>query len=195
MVGISMRNQRFLVVAAAGALCVSCGSTTPAPALEGPMVDELASVLALHGWPCDQIVAVEPGEDQWAAVTCRDGNDYEVLVREDWDWHTLERQTRLQPMIVIGEQTKRLSAPDPAVRRDASAALGNLGGDGEAALPALARALEDDDASVRQAAADALGRIGPGAAAAVPALTEALADPDAGVHASAAEALAAIGEP
>ncbi len=159
------------------------------------MVAELTSVLALHGWPCDRVVTVEPAQEQWAAVTCRDGHAYEVLVRQDWDWHALARQTRLQPMIEIGEQSELLSAGDPAVRRGASAALGDLGSAAGPAVPALTRTLADEDASVRQAAAQALGRIGPASASAMPALTAALDDPDPGVRGSAADALAAIRGP
>lgn len=159
------------------------------------MVAKLTSVLVLHGWPCDQIVTVEPAQEQWASVTCRDGNVYEVLVRQDWDWHALERQTRLQPMIEIGEQSERLNAGDPAVRRSASAALGDLGSAAGPAVPALTRTLADEDAAVRQTAAQALGRIGPASASAMPALTAALGDPDPGVRGSAADALAAIRGP
>ena len=101
---MSMRIHRIVVTVATAASCASSPPTPPAA--QGPMVAELTSVLALHGWPCDRVVTVEPAQEQWAAVTCRDGHAYEVLVRQDWDWHALARQTRLQPMIEIGEQSE-----------------------------------------------------------------------------------------
>jgi HEAT repeat protein len=159
------------------------------------MVAELAAVIALHGWPCDGVASVAPAEEQWASVTCLNGEVYEVLVRDDWDWHALERQTRLQPMIEIGKQSEQLTSDDAATRRSAAMALGDLGADAVPAVSALGRALADDNPSVRQSAAETLGKIGPGAAAAVPALTEALDDPEPGVRKSAAGALAAIRGP
>jgi len=194
---MSMRIHRIVMTIAAAAWCASCASSPPtsSAAAPGPMVAELTSVLALHGWPCDRIVTVELAQEHWASVTCRDGNVYEVLVRQDWDWHALERQTQLQPMIEIGEQSELLSAGDPAVRRSASDALGDLGSAAGPAVPALTRTLADEDASVRQSAAQALGKIGPASTSAVPALTAALDDPDPEVRASAADALAAIRGP
>jgi HEAT repeat protein len=159
------------------------------------MVAELAAVIALHGWPCDSIASAVPMEGQWASVTCRNGEVYEVLVHDDWNWRALERQTRLQPMIDLGKWTGQLTAGDAVSRRRAVGALGDLGADAVPAVPALAQALVDENPFVRQEAAEALGGIGPGAAAAVPALIEALDDPDPGVRKSAAAALAAIRAP
>lgn len=179
------------------AAAVMCAAAPFTQAADAPtsMVAELAAVIALHGWPCDGITQVEPAEGRWVAVTCRAGEVYDVMVRDDWDWRALERQTRLLPMIEIGKQTRQLAAEDAVSRRRAIAALADLGPDAAPAAPALAAALEDDNPFVREAAAGALGKIGPGAAAALSALTAALDDPDRGVRRSAADALAAIRGP
>ena len=62
------------------------------------------------------------------------------------------------------------------MRCSAAEALGQIGPKAEAAVPALAKALQDKEEKVRQDAAVALGRIGPKAQAAAPALVEALKD-------------------
>jgi HEAT repeat protein len=62
--------------------------------------------------------------------------------------------------------------PDPKVRREAAAKLGNVGGADPLALPALVAALKDPDAAVRRAVIVALAKHGPAAREAVPALEE-----------------------
>jgi hypothetical protein len=146
----------------------------------------------MHGWPCDEVTDFREASPQWTSVTCRDGHTYEVFLRDGWDWRAGERQTRLQPMLEVGKQTKLLAASDAAERRRAATALGKLGAAASPAVPALAEALSDEDAMVRRAAAQALGEIGPEASIAAPALTGALQDPDAGVREDAALALVAI---
>lgn len=183
-----MRSCWVVIALGAGA-CVQ-------PALDesaeppSSMAADVAAVIALHGWPCDAVTAVRPSEARWAAVTCRDGRVYEVLVGDDWDWHTQERQTRLQPLLELGKLIEQLTANDAAIRRRAIVALGDLGTGAGPAVPALTRVLTDGAPLVRQAAAEALGKIGSGAA--VPALTEALNDPDPAVRKAAAGALAAM---
>jgi HEAT repeat protein len=80
--------------------------------------------------------------------------------------------------------------PEPAVRRDAVLALGQLG---KAAVPHLTLALQENDPNVRQAAASFLGSMGPEAAPAVPGLALALQDKEASVRVEAAIALRRIG--
>jgi HEAT repeat protein len=120
------------------------------------------------------------------------------------------------------------SYPPPqaeAVREAAAHALGRLGLEARAAIPALSRALRDPqgrvrweaanalssmgkesmtvlvealnekDSKVRQAAAHGLGQIGPEAVAAVPALAKGLEDPDQSVRNSAAYSLTVMGTP
>ncbi len=81
-----------------------------------------------------------------------------------------------------------------ATRRAAAEAVGKLGPDAEAAVPALIEALAvtkmSPDGDTRRAVVNALGRIGPGASAAVPALMGCLA---AGGANAAVEALGRIG--
>lgn len=64
---------------------------------------------------------------------------------------------------------------------------------GEAAVPALVKALQDERKYVRSSAADALGRIGPAAVARVPSLMQALKDERESVRSDAAGALGKIG--
>jgi hypothetical protein len=156
------------------------------------MAQYLAQVIGMHGWPCDAVADYRATPGEWTSVTCRNGETYEVFLRDDWDWHGAERQTRLEPMLEIGKYTEQLTSDDAADRRQAAVALASLGPDAGPAVPALAAALADQDATVRQAAADALRQIGPSAGAAVPALTQALDDPDPGVRDSATQALTAI---
>lgn len=79
------------------------------------------------------------------------------------------------------------------VRANAAEALGSIGPEAEAAIPALLESLQDWQAEVRKAAADALGNIGPTAKEAVPDLTRLLRDKESGVRGFAARALGKIG--
>ncbi|MEM7024859.1 MAG: HEAT repeat domain-containing protein [Pseudomonadota bacterium] len=119
----------------------------------------LEKALELHGWPCDAIAdwQVDP---PWTAVTCADGNSYEIFLRDDWDWRETERQTQLQPMLGVGWYVARLGAENPATRGDAAVALGQLGPAASAAIPALTEALSDPDPGVREHVAEALAAIG-----------------------------------
>ncbi len=85
-----------------------------------------------------------------------------------------------------------LADPDPRLRDEAMAGLGQLGSDAVAVIDILVAALADEDIYVRGTAAVALGRIG---GAAVPALARALKDPNAEVRWSAAIALGRVGAP
>ena len=74
-------------------------------------------------------------------------------------------------------------------------ALGEWAPEGQAALSALGKLLNDDDSEVRLAAAFALGEIGPKAKIAVPALTALLKDDDDSMRAAAAYASWFISSP
>jgi HEAT repeat protein len=71
----------------------------------------------------------------------------------------------------------------------ASTALGKIGPEARAAVPALTRALQDRDEDVRREAASALGRLGPDARAAVADLVALLKDQRKPVRQQAASAL------
>ena len=86
----------------------------------------------------------------------------------------------------VSELVKDLNDQRADVRINAARALGEIGPEAKAAVPALIETLKDEEASVRSSAAFALSRIG---LAAVPALSEALKDEDRNVRGSAAVAL------
>jgi hypothetical protein len=75
----------------------------------------------------------------------------------------------------------------------ADQALDQLAVHGEALIPGIVRALEDDAAEVRLLAVELLDAAGPRAEAAVPALVKMVADPDRLVSVAAASALARCG--
>lgn len=75
----------------------------------------------------------------------------------------------------------------------ADQALEQLAGHGEALIPGLVHALEDDDAEVRLLAVGLLDAAGPGAEAVLPGLVKKVADADRLVRVAAASALARFG--
>lgn len=79
------------------------------------------------------------------------------------------------------------------VRVAAAEALGTLGAEAKAAVPALRAALHDKDGSLRIAAAAALWRVGEDSAAALPVLLGALRHRDQDYRREAAEALGRLG--
>jgi hypothetical protein len=91
----------------------------------------------------------------------------------------------------VGPLVRLVDEPGGPGRGLAAEALGRLGPEARAAVPALAAAASDPLPEVRWRAIWALGRIGPAAGAAVPVLRAALSDPE--VCWRAAEALGGIG--
>jgi HEAT repeat protein len=85
---------------------------------------------------------------------------------------------------------KSLKHSKAAVRKSAALTLKNLGPEAEAALPALALALNDPDPETAGAVTQALGQIGPPA---VPALIQALSIPHKQARREAARALGKLG--
>lgn len=67
---------------------------------------------------------------------------------------------RGDPDQVLPMYLMALNDLEPGVRENAVMAIGNLGDNGEPAVPYLMRALKDDDADVRRWTVWALGRIG-----------------------------------
>jgi hypothetical protein len=102
------------------------------------------------------------------------------------DQQLSSQQSQLRIASLIAE----LKNPDSQERRVAAIALGRIGLDARAAVPALAAALKDSVWEVRDQAASALGKIGPDA---VPELVTALKNSDSNVRITAALALGQIG--
>jgi HEAT repeat protein len=87
----------------------------------------------------------------------------------------------------------KLKDPEADVRREVAFALGRIGPEARAGVPALAAALKDEEVLVRLNAALALFKIGPDARLAVAELTEALVDEEDFIRMDAALALSRIG--
>jgi CubicO group peptidase (beta-lactamase class C family) len=94
------------------------------------------------------------------------------------------------PAADIAALVQRLADVDPYQRGAAAVALAQIG---DAALPALIRALDSDQAATRESAAIALGRMGPAAGPALPQLTRLLSDASAAVRQVAAVTLGGLG--
>ena len=73
-----------LIVALARSLVVAACFAVPSFAGDDEAVKkDLTAVIALHGLPCGQVVAVKVlGENDYAA-SCRDGNKYRVHVNAE----------------------------------------------------------------------------------------------------------------
>ncbi len=95
----------------------------------------------------------------------------------------------------VAELLVNLKDEDPAVRREAAAALGRKGTAAAEAAPVLIQLLADDsDWQVRQAAATAMGWTGPESLVADPLRAAALHDPHERVQWAAQLALSGLGE-
>ena len=118
-------------------------------------------------------------------------------------WRALQNgedaEARAAAIVCLGEAryapavprlTELLRQADPGTRYLAAKALGQIGDEAEAALPALLDALRDHDMFLRAAITGALIKIGPPA---VPGLTRALFDPSSAVKRAACKALGRIG--
>ncbi|MDE2855192.1 MAG: HEAT repeat domain-containing protein [Chloroflexota bacterium] len=118
-------------------------------------------------------------------------------------WRTLQNgedtEARAAAIVCLGEAryapavprlTALLRQADPGTRYLAAKALGQIGDEAEAALPALLDALRGHDMFLRAAITGALIKIGPPA---VPGLTRALFDPSSAVKRAACKALGRIG--
>jgi len=94
----------------------------------------------------------------------------------------------------LSEWVKQLEDKDPTARADAGRAIGIMGPQAKAAVPALIKALKDPEPSVRDWACYGLSNIGPHAKDAVPALEDLLLhDKTMKVRRIAANALGSIG--
>ena len=65
------------------ALFMAAWLAAQAPADEEKLKKDLTAVIALHGQPCGEVIAVRVlGESDYAAA-CKDGNKYRVYVNKD----------------------------------------------------------------------------------------------------------------
>ncbi|MCY4146892.1 MAG: HEAT repeat domain-containing protein [Chloroflexi bacterium] len=112
-----------------------------------------------------------------------------------------ESQRRAEAVVYLGEQRYAPAVPylisllqeaDPGTRYLCARALGQIGDEAEAAVPALLEALRGDDMFLRAGVTGALIHIG---YPAVPGLTAALFDDSNAVKRAACKALGKIGNP
>jgi HEAT repeat protein len=89
--------------------------------------------------------------------------------------------TRITSSSELESLLKRLAMADEILQKEACRALGDLGPQAEAAVPALAKMLSHETPHLRGEAAAALGRIGPAARSTLPTLRE-LADTTNGAY-------------
>ena len=126
-------------------------------------------------------------------------NSFET-VDEAWQaLQTDDAEARAAAIVFLGDSRYAPAVPqlaelvrqaEPGTRYLAAKALGQIGDEAEAALPALLAALRGDDMFLRAAITGALIKIGPPA---VPGLTRALFDPSSAVKRAACKALGRIG--
>jgi hypothetical protein len=65
------------------ALVVAALFATQAPADEEKLKQDLTAVIALHGQPCGEVVAVTMLAESDYAASCKDGNKYRVYLNKD----------------------------------------------------------------------------------------------------------------
>jgi hypothetical protein len=70
-------------VALAQALVVAAFLAAQAPANEEELKQDLTAVIALHGLPCGEVVAVKVLAESDYAASCKDGNKYRVYLNKD----------------------------------------------------------------------------------------------------------------
>jgi len=86
-----------------------------------------------------------------------------------------------------------LADPDPARRKKAATALGELEGATPHRIETLARLLDDPDVPMRMTALQSLDRLGPASAPAAPRIARLLSDPDENLRILAARAIVEVG--
>jgi hypothetical protein len=72
-----------LTLALFQSLVVAAFLTAQAPADEEKLKQDLTAVIALHGQPCGEVVAVTVLAESDYAASCKDGNKYRVYVNKD----------------------------------------------------------------------------------------------------------------
>ena len=75
-------NRRIVVVAFA--MVVAAFSAVPSFAQDdATLKKDLTAVIALHGLPCGQVVAVKVQAENDFAASCKDGNKYHVYLNAE----------------------------------------------------------------------------------------------------------------
>ncbi len=111
-------------------------------------------------------------------------------------WAAVVSLGKISPREALPELIATLkTATSWSHRSEAAEALGKMGKDAQAAIPALIDALRDKDNFVRERAIESLGMMGPAAKEAVPALQQALKDPYKPARKAASKALERIQPP
>jgi hypothetical protein len=72
-----------LTVAPILSLAVAAFFAVQAPADEEKLKKDLTAVIALHGKPCGEVVAVKVLAENDFAASCKDGNKYRVYLNRD----------------------------------------------------------------------------------------------------------------
>ena len=80
----SERTMKPVIVSFAGSLVVATFLAVASPAQDDEALKkDLTAVIALHGLPCGEVVAVQVlGKDDYAA-SCKDGNNYHVYLNAE----------------------------------------------------------------------------------------------------------------
>jgi len=71
-----------LTVAVAQSLVVAALFAGPSFADDEALKKDLTAVIALHGLPCGQVVAVKVQAENDYAASCKDGNKYHVYLND-----------------------------------------------------------------------------------------------------------------
>jgi hypothetical protein len=72
-----------LTMALSQVLVVAALFAAQAPADEEKLKQDLTAVIALHGLPCGEVVAVQVLAESDYAASCKDGNKYHVYLNKD----------------------------------------------------------------------------------------------------------------
>jgi hypothetical protein len=72
-----------LTVALSQALVVTALVAAQAPEDDEKLRQDLTAVIALHGLPCGEVVAVKVLAESDYAASCKDGNKYHVYLNKD----------------------------------------------------------------------------------------------------------------
>jgi hypothetical protein len=75
--------MKILTLALAELLVVAALVAAQTPAEEEKLKKDLTAVIALHGQPCGEVVAVEVLAESDYAASCKDGNKYRVYLNKD----------------------------------------------------------------------------------------------------------------